>query len=110
MIAAEPSPSCGNHLEVRQRTRPCVAPPSPSTISQRAEVCPTSAGESLERIRIGRARLHQHSVIALQEAVRKLTALRAENLRLDNRGRLKENYFADVVAFDPAKIQASRQV
>ena len=44
-------------------------------------------------------------MITLQEAVRKLTALPAENLRLDRRGRLKENYFADVVVFDPAKVQ-----
>jgi N-acyl-D-amino-acid deacylase len=49
--------------------------------------------------------VRDEKVITLQEAVRKLAALPAENLRLDRRGRLKENYFADVVVFDPAKIQ-----
>lgn len=49
--------------------------------------------------------VRNEKVITLQEAVRKLTALPAENLRLDRRGRLRENYFADVVVFDPAKVQ-----
>ena len=49
--------------------------------------------------------VRDEKLITLQEAIRKLTALPAENLRLDRRGRLKENYFADVVVFDPAKIQ-----
>lgn len=49
--------------------------------------------------------VRQERVIPLQEAVRKLAALPADNLKLDRRGRLLENYFADVVVFDPAKIQ-----
>ena len=49
--------------------------------------------------------VRDEKLITLAEAVRKLTALPAENLRLDRRGQLKENYFADVVVFDPAKIQ-----
>ena len=44
-------------------------------------------------------------VFPLQEAIRRLTSLPAENLRLDRRGRLKPGYFADVVVFNPAKIQ-----
>ncbi len=43
-------------------------------------------------------------IIPLQEAVRKLSALPADNLRLQDRGRLVEGMFADVVAFDPATI------
>jgi N-acyl-D-amino-acid deacylase len=34
-----------------------------------------------------------------------LTALPAENLKLDRRGALRPGYFADVVVFDPATIQ-----
>ena len=49
--------------------------------------------------------VRDEKVITLQEAIRKLAALPAENMRIDRRGRLKENYFADVVVFDPAKIQ-----
>jgi len=43
-------------------------------------------------------------VIALAEAVRRLSALPATNLGLDHRGFLKEGMFADVVVFDPATI------
>jgi N-acyl-D-amino-acid deacylase len=44
-------------------------------------------------------------LLTLDQAVRKLAALPAETLKLDRRGMLKEGYFADVVVFDPAKIQ-----
>ena len=44
-------------------------------------------------------------MLSLQEAIRKLTALPAANLSLQHRGRLIPGYFADIVAFDPAKIQ-----
>ncbi|MFL6292526.1 MAG: amidohydrolase family protein [Thermoanaerobaculia bacterium] len=43
--------------------------------------------------------------LPLAEAVRKLTSLPAENLSLRERGRLQEGFFADVVVFDPAKIE-----
>ena len=43
-------------------------------------------------------------VLALPDAVRKLTGLPATNLELDRRGFLKEGLFADVVVFDPATI------
>lgn len=44
-------------------------------------------------------------VISLQEAVRRLTLLPATNLKLDRRGALQVDYFADIVVFDPNKIQ-----
>ena len=43
--------------------------------------------------------------IALQEAVRRLAALPAENLEVDRRGRLAAGCFADVVVFDPATVR-----
>ena len=49
--------------------------------------------------------VRDEKLLPLQEAIRKLAALPAENLRLDRRGRLLAGYFADVVVFDPAKIQ-----
>ncbi len=49
--------------------------------------------------------VRDEKVIPLQEAVRRLTSLPAENLKLDRRGALKPGYFADVVVFDPAQIQ-----
>ena len=44
-------------------------------------------------------------IIPLEEAIRKLTSLPAENLRIKDRGALKEGYFADIVIFDPNKIK-----
>ena len=44
-------------------------------------------------------------VINLPEAIRKLTKLPATNLKLRQRGELKEGFFADVVIFDPAAVQ-----
>ena len=44
-------------------------------------------------------------VLTVEEAVRKLSALPADNLSLKDRGRLRTGYFADVVVFDPNTIQ-----
>lgn len=49
--------------------------------------------------------VREEKVITVEEAVRKLAALPAENLKLKDRGRLREGCFADVVIFDPATIQ-----
>jgi N-acyl-D-amino-acid deacylase len=43
-------------------------------------------------------------VIPLEDAIRKLTSLPAENLELARRGALRPGYFADIVVFDPATI------
>lgn len=40
-------------------------------------------------------------LISLQEAVRKLSGFPATNLGLENRGFLREDYFADIVIFNP---------
>ncbi len=49
--------------------------------------------------------VRDEQVLSLEEAVRKLSHLPATNLRLQNRGMLKEGYFADLAIFDPEKIQ-----
>ena len=49
--------------------------------------------------------VREEKVITLQEAIRKLAALPADTLKLERRGRLRVNNFADVVVFDPARIQ-----
>lgn len=46
-------------------------------------------------------------VIPLEAAVRRLSALPAENLRLRRRGLLRSGYYADIVVFDPATIRAN---
>lgn len=49
--------------------------------------------------------VRDEKIITLEEAVYRLTALPASNLKLDRRGALKEGYYADVLVFDPAKVQ-----
>ena len=48
--------------------------------------------------------VRDEKLIPLEEAIRRLAALPAQNLGLDRRGLLKEGMFADVVAFDPLAI------
>jgi N-acyl-D-amino-acid deacylase len=48
--------------------------------------------------------VRDEKLLPLQEAVRKLTALPADNLRITDRGRLKAGHFADIAIFDPAKV------
>ena len=49
--------------------------------------------------------VRDEKIISLQEAVRRLTSLPCQNLKIKDRGYLKPGYFADVVMFDPATIQ-----
>jgi N-acyl-D-amino-acid deacylase len=49
--------------------------------------------------------VREEQVISLQEAIRRLTSFPAQNLKIRDRGVLKQDNFADVVVFDPARIQ-----
>ena len=49
--------------------------------------------------------VRDEKVILLEEAIRKLTSLPASNLGIARRGALQAGHYADVVVFDPAKIQ-----
>jgi N-acyl-D-amino-acid deacylase len=44
-------------------------------------------------------------ILPLEEAIRRMTSLPAENLRLEGRGRLREGAYADVVVFDPLEVR-----
>lgn len=48
--------------------------------------------------------VREEKVIPLEEAVRRLTSLSADSLRIKERGRLVPGHFADIVVFDPAAI------
>ena len=48
--------------------------------------------------------VREEKVISLAEAVRKLTALPADHLGIDERGRLRTGHHADIVVFDPDEI------
>lgn len=49
--------------------------------------------------------VREEKTMSLQDAIRRLSGLPAENLRLQKRGLLRPGYFADVVVFDPATIR-----
>jgi N-acyl-D-amino-acid deacylase len=49
--------------------------------------------------------VRDEKVIPLEEAIRRLSGLPATNLELDRRGFIREGMFADVVVFDPARIE-----
>jgi dihydroorotase/N-acyl-D-amino-acid deacylase len=48
--------------------------------------------------------VREEKLLPLEEAVRKMTSLPATRMRLDSRGQVREGFFADLVAFDPATI------
>jgi len=48
--------------------------------------------------------VREEKVIPLAEAIRRLTSLPADNLKLDRRGRLTKGYYADIVVFNPETI------
>ncbi len=49
--------------------------------------------------------VRDEKVISLEEAIRRLTSMPADNMGIVKRGRLAPGYFADVVIFDPATVQ-----
>ena len=49
--------------------------------------------------------VRRRGVLTMQEAVRKMTSLPADTLKLKNRGRIKEGCFADVAVFDADTIE-----
>ena len=48
--------------------------------------------------------VREEGLLPLEEAVRKMTSFPAKNLRIKQRGSLKEGYYADIAIFDPAKV------
>lgn len=49
--------------------------------------------------------VRDEQLIPMEEAIYKLSGLPASNLKIKERGFLKENYFADIVVFDPKSIR-----
>ncbi|MEM1091145.1 MAG: D-aminoacylase [Pseudomonadota bacterium] len=75
--------------------------PAPEGIFLESGVHPRAYGNF---VRVLGKYVREEGVISLEEAVRKLTSLPAENLQLRERGLLKSGYFADVVVFDPESV------
>ena len=55
--------------------------------------------------RILRKYVREEKKLALEEAIRKFSALPAQRMRLSDRGVLKQGMWADVVVFDPDKVR-----
>ncbi len=49
--------------------------------------------------------VREEGLITMPEAIRRMSAMPAENLSLRRRGRLEPGFFADVVVFDPATVE-----
>src|SRR4051812_2527315 len=48
--------------------------------------------------------VREEHVLRLEDAVRKMTSLAAQRVKLRNRGLLKPDYYADITIFDPNKV------
>ena len=48
--------------------------------------------------------VREEHVVRLEDAIRKFTSMPAQRVRLDHRGLLREDYFADITIFDPNKV------
>ena len=49
--------------------------------------------------------VREESLMPMEEAIRRMTSLPAFNTNIRSRGRLKANFYADVVVFDPARFR-----
>jgi len=49
--------------------------------------------------------VRDEGIVSLEEAIRRLTAFPAANLKLARRGALKPGYYADIAIFDADKVQ-----
>jgi N-acyl-D-amino-acid deacylase len=78
------------------------AAPSPEGIFLESNAHPRAYGNFA---RLLAKYVRADKAVTLQDAIHRLTALPAANLSLKHRGLLKPGYFADIVVFDPNKIQ-----
>jgi N-acyl-D-amino-acid deacylase len=79
-----------------------AAAPAPEGVFLQSAQHPRAYGNFL---RVLAKYVRDDKAISLQEAIRKLSALPAQNLSLKDRGMLRKGYFADLVIFDPATVQ-----
>src|SRR5258706_714011 len=49
--------------------------------------------------------VREKHILAMPEAIRKMTSMPPDAFRFDDRGMIKETYVADVVIFDPATVE-----
>lgn len=49
--------------------------------------------------------VRERKIIGLEEAIRKMTSLPAQTMRLKDRGMIREGFYADLTIFDPAEVK-----
>lgn len=76
--------------------------PAPEGVFLRSNPHPRAYG-NVARL-LGRY-VRDEKLLSLEEAVRRLTALPAENLKIARRGSLKSGYYADIAIFDAQRIR-----
>jgi len=79
-----------------------AAAPAPEGVFLKSSTHPRTYGNFA---RVFAKYVRDDKALSLQEAVRKLTSFPAETLSIPDRGRIAKGYFADIVVFDPAKVQ-----
>jgi N-acyl-D-amino-acid deacylase len=75
--------------------------PAPDGVFLKSSTHPRAYG-NVARL-LGRY-VRDEKIIPLGEAVRRLSAFPAHNLKLKNRGEIKPGFYADIAIFDPAKV------
>lgn len=78
------------------------ASPAPEGVFLKSQSHPRAYGNTARLL--GHYVRDEHTT-TLQDAIRRITSLPATNIGIKQRGWLKPGYYADVVVFDPAKIQ-----
>jgi len=90
--------------------RTVMSSPLSSIISDSWVTAPSAAGKPHPRAygtfpRFLGKYVREEKVLRLEDAIRKITSLPAGKIGLEDRGIIKEGFWADVVIFDPAKIK-----
>jgi N-acyl-D-amino-acid deacylase len=75
--------------------------PAPEGVFLKSSTHPRAYG-NFSRV-LGRY-VRDEKIIPMEEAVRRLSALPAHNLKIKSRGELKPGYFADIAIFDPKTV------
>jgi N-acyl-D-amino-acid deacylase len=75
--------------------------PAPEGVFLKSSTHPRAYG-NFSRV-LGRY-VRDEKIIPMEEAIRRLSALPAHNLKIKNRGELKAGYFADIAIFDPKTV------
>ena len=87
-----------------------ISHPLSSIISDSWATTPTAGGKPHPRAygtfpRVIRKYVREEKLLSLEEAIRKMTSLPAGKIRLQDRGLIKEGFWADIVIFNPDKIR-----